>query len=95
MRLLERAKNVGLIVTLGIVAGTQVFIVHEVIQSRSADDEIKQLVNDSKFDVIDRIANDTVDKLIALKDQEIACEVLETTISSNNHSYNYDKCLKK
>ena len=76
--------------TLGVVAGTQVFLVHEGLQTSSTQDDIISLINTRHIQVIDRIADDAKDKILAFKDQEKACEVLEATIS--NSKYHYDYC---
>lgn len=84
MKLLERAKNIGLIITMSTMAGGMAFVVHAVVQVESKQDDIITLINDRHIKTLDRISEDTVDKLVAFKDYEAACDkatdMIQTTI---------------
>ena len=85
MKLLERFKNWGIVVTLSAVAGTHGFLVYEASQNRTAQNEIVTLINQRHIETLDRIASDSKDKIVAFKDSERICAVAQATIETTTY----------
>lgn len=91
MNAFDRFKNLGIVISISMVAGGQVFITTEVIQTSSAQEQIIELINARHIDVVDRISKQILETTVAFNEKEKACEVLEATIQSRQYKHTY-KC---